>query len=180
MDKFKKSGENVLNFITESLKGKNTTEYVNGKLPIMSEMRNLNPDSQPLNSILNPIKPGKTNFLSILGIILGILLLLFIIYKIIEIFPDMPKIPSLKTIWGDIETDVIKPFESNPMFDASNNLNSNQILDFLLGSKPAPSEWCFVGESKGKRYCTLTQGNECMSGNIFPTQNICVNPKLKS
>lgn len=177
MDKFKKSEENVMKFITESLKGKNPVEYINGKLPIMTEMRNLNPTS----NVTSYAKPQlDTKFFSILGTIIGILLLLFIIYKLFELFPDIfPDMPKFKNILGDLETDVIKTFP-NPMFDASNNLNSNQILDFLLGSKPTSSEWCFVGESKGKRYCTLVQGNECMSGNIFPSQDICVNPKLKS
>ena len=175
MDKFKKSGENVVNFIVESLKGNDKNAVYNGTLPIMPEMRNLNPSVKP-----NQLTNKNTKFLHILGIILGILLLIFIIYKVLESFPDIAT--KLKSIFGKVETEIknIVPIE-NSMFDASNNLNSNQILDFLLGTKKTdPSEWCFIGESKGKRYCTLSQGNVCMSGNIFPTQNICVNPKLKT
>jgi len=73
----------------------------------------------------------------------------------------------------------------DPMFDKKNNLNSNQILDYLLNEKKEKdnntekNEWCFYGKSGNKRYCTLAEGNKCMSGEIFPTQDLCINPKLR-
>ena len=45
--------------------------------------------------------------------------------------------------------------------------------------------WCYVGAShkssdKGPRTCIeVGQFDKCMSGDIFPCQSICVNPKLK-
>jgi len=45
--------------------------------------------------------------------------------------------------------------------------------------------WCYVGAShkssdKGPRTCIeVGQFDKCMSGDIFPSQSICVNPKLK-
>ena len=63
----------------------------------------------------------------------------------------------------------------------SNNLGSNEELDYFLtkyqDSKKA--NWCFVGETNGKRVCSLSEGNKCMSGNIFPSKDICVNPSLR-
>ena len=53
MDKFKKSGENVVNFIVDSLKGSNSVDYV-GKLQSMPEMRNLNPSIKPEPLFYNP------------------------------------------------------------------------------------------------------------------------------
>jgi len=43
------------------------------------------------------------------------------------------------------------------------------------------SGWCYIGEDRGFRSCAEVGVNDtCMSGDIFPTQEICVNPKLRS
>jgi hypothetical protein len=172
MDNFKKSEENVVNFIVDSLKGTNSDSV--GKLTSMPEMRNLTPSIKPENPILQPDKKILKNIMKFLGF----LLILFVIYKILQTYPDI--MAKIKSIFGTVEKEIKSIKFVNPMFDASNNLNSNQILDFLLGTKSQPKEeWCFIGESKGTRYCALSEGNQCMSGNIFPSKNMCVNPKLK-
>ena len=41
--------------------------------------------------------------------------------------------------------------------------------------------WCFVGEDRGFRSCAQVGVNDdCMSGDIFPSQELCVNPNLRS
>ena len=65
------------------------------------------------------------------------------------------------------------------LFDTNNNLNSNEILNYLLENETESNvEWCYIGESDEKRYCSISQGNKCMSGNVFPTKDLCVNPKI--
>jgi hypothetical protein len=45
------------------------------------------------------------------------------------------------------------------------------------GSK---SGWCFIGEDRGFRTCAEVGVNDtCMSGDIFPSQEICINPNLR-
>ncbi len=40
--------------------------------------------------------------------------------------------------------------------------------------------WCYIGEEKGVRTCAKVGVNDtCMSGDIFPSQEICVNPSLR-
>jgi hypothetical protein len=40
--------------------------------------------------------------------------------------------------------------------------------------------WCFVGEDRGYRTCAQVEANDtCMSGDIFPSHEICVNPNLR-
>lgn len=40
--------------------------------------------------------------------------------------------------------------------------------------------WCFVGEDKDIRKCAEIGVNEqCMSGNIFPTKDLCMNPNIR-
>lgn len=42
------------------------------------------------------------------------------------------------------------------------------------------SGYCFVGKSKNKRYCSkLDSKSQCMSGDIYPTLEKCINPNLK-
>ena len=40
--------------------------------------------------------------------------------------------------------------------------------------------WCYIGEDRGHRSCIEVGENDtCMSGDIFPRQDICVNPNLR-
>lgn len=40
--------------------------------------------------------------------------------------------------------------------------------------------YCYIGEDRGFRSCIkIKDGDKCMSGNIFPTEAICINPNLR-
>lgn len=40
--------------------------------------------------------------------------------------------------------------------------------------------WCYIGEENGTRSCAKVGINDtCMSGDIFPSQDICINPNLR-
>ena len=44
----------------------------------------------------------------------------------------------------------------------------------------AKAGWCYIGEERGIRTCAKVEDTDkCMSGNIFPSQDICVNPTLR-
>ena len=50
-------------------------------------------------------------------------------------------------------------------------------------SKPGPSKggWCYIGSYEGIRSCSrVGDSSKCMSGDIFPTQDVCVNPRLRA
>jgi len=56
--------------------------------------------------------------------------------------------------------------------DGGSNIQSN------ISSKK--SGWCYVGKDNGFRSCAeVTEADICMSGNIFPTRDICINPNLR-
>lgn len=39
--------------------------------------------------------------------------------------------------------------------------------------------WCLIGEYQGKRGCVeVSDSNKCMSGQLFPSQSICLNPNI--
>jgi hypothetical protein len=60
-----------------------------------------------------------------------------------------------------------------------------QALDDAPKSTYIPNEtgqsgWCYIGEHDGFRACAQVGVNDkCMSGDVFPTRDICMNPKLR-
>jgi hypothetical protein len=42
------------------------------------------------------------------------------------------------------------------------------------------SGWCLVGQEQGFRSCIeVNEFDKCISGNIFPSKDICTNPNLR-
>jgi len=70
----------------------------------------------------------------------------------------------------------------------------NSAQNMMTGSAPysaddttssvqvkAKAGWCLIGEEKGARNCIeVGQNDQCMSGDIFPTHAVCVNPRLRA
>ena len=53
---------------------------------------------------------------------------------------------------------------------------ANEASSSVIGK----AGWCYIGEDRGFRSCTQVGVNDvCMSGDIFPSNEICVNPNLR-
>jgi len=64
--------------------------------------------------------------------------------------------------------------------EQTNDYQANEASSsvHLSGGK---SGWCFIGEDRGFRSCAEVNTNDkCMSGDIFPSQELCVNPNLRA
>ena len=69
--------------------------------------------------------------------------------------------------------------------DQQNEQNKNDGVEpddsysaLQTGSKAG---WCYIGEERGVRSCMEVGNNDqCMSGDIFPTNDVCVNPRLRA
>jgi len=60
-------------------------------------------------------------------------------------------------------------------YQADDSLSSIQ-----MSSTTGKAGWCYIGEERGFRTCAEVGVNDtCMSGDIFPSQQICVNPNLR-
>jgi len=71
----------------------------------------------------------------------------------------------------------------NNALDNTNNSNTSPIADNSTSSiqTKTGSGWCFIGEEANNRSCIEVGKNDlCMSGNIFPSHDICVNPTLRT
>lgn len=66
---------------------------------------------------------------------------------------------------------------------ASQSQNGDYEADSAGSSIQAGSGkagWCYIGEDRGFRSCMeIGKSDKCMSGDIFPSNEICVNPKLR-
>jgi hypothetical protein len=53
-------------------------------------------------------------------------------------------------------------------------------LSRIQSGSSGKAGWCFIGEDRGFRTCSeIGQNDKCMSGDIFPSQEICMNPNLR-
>jgi hypothetical protein len=52
--------------------------------------------------------------------------------------------------------------------------------DYEANESTSKVGWCFIGEDRGFRSCAeVGSADKCMSGDIFPSKEICVNPSLR-
>jgi len=81
--------------------------------------------------------------------------------------------------------------QTNALNNALNNASSNQATNppayeaddsnSKIQTGGSKSGWCYIGEDRGFRTCAPVGANDtCMSGNIFPSQEICINPSLRA
>ena len=66
--------------------------------------------------------------------------------------------------------------KNEPGYNADDSYSTIQ-----MSKSSSKSGWCFIGEDRGFRSCIkVGQNDTCMSGDIFPSQEICINPSLRS
>lgn len=53
-------------------------------------------------------------------------------------------------------------------------------IETQLTKPKSKAGFCYIGEDRGVRSCVnVGEGDICMSGDIFPSQEICINPSLR-
>ena len=71
--------------------------------------------------------------------------------------------------------------EATPNYTPEPGYSADDSYSSIQKSKSSSkSGWCFIGEDRGFRSCIdVGEKDTCMSGDIFPTSEICVNPNLR-
>ena len=105
-----------------------------------------------------------------------------------DVIPDEAK--------GSVKSHPIK--ETVPQLNQQQNDSLTTALDASKPEKQQPSDyegveapstvhsggksgWCYVGEDRGFRTCSEVGVNDtCMSGDIFPSNELCINPNLRA
>lgn len=87
---------------------------------------------------------------------------------------------------GQQQLDIMQQTSLNKALNSSQP-QQQQNLDYeaheassSLGGTSGKSGWCYIGDDRGFRSCAQVGANDqCMSGDIFPSQEICMNPNLR-
>lgn len=84
------------------------------------------------------------------------------------------------------QEDVIQQSSLNKALNTSLSLQSNE-QDYQANEASSSvhsskkTGWCYIGADRGFRTCAEVGVNDqCMSGDIFPSQEICMNPSLRA
>ena len=68
----------------------------------------------------------------------------------------------------------------NKALSSSQTQEQNHDYEAHDASSSLKAGWCFIGEDRGYRTCGQVGINDqCMSGDIFPSQELCINPNLR-
>ena len=71
----------------------------------------------------------------------------------------------------------------NRVQDVSNSIKNLIVKKEDKVPEPSSSEqygYCYVGKENNIRHCAkVSSKSKCMSGDIFPTMDLCINPKLR-
>ena len=144
-----------------------------------------------MQTISNIFGPLVAQILSIFGYTTGTVL-----NKSVDIVSDVAK-TGIDIADGTLHSvgDLLKGVSSqNVDPNARNQLDKSLNSSGIQYSEPSPDNsinpiqkpitsgkqaWCLVGEYQGKRGCiAVSDSNKCLSGQIFPTQQLCLNPTL--
>jgi len=74
---------------------------------------------------------------------------------------------------------------ANSTLNRALNGSGAQTTDYQANeassSLPGKAGWCYVGEDRGHRSCAeVSASDTCMSGDIFPSHELCINPNLRA
>ena len=68
----------------------------------------------------------------------------------------------------------------NSNVTASNEDDNTLIINSVTPKTSGSVGYCYIGEDRGHRSCAdISDENLCMSGEIFPSRDLCVNPNLR-
>jgi len=139
-----------------------------------------------LQDIVNIFRPVLSKTLSELGYASGTL-----IDKSSDIVSDSAKtgIDILNETVGSVGDLLIKGSGHNseldkqinqPPINAPNPPSPNETTNPIQSnSGQSKSQWCLVGEYNGTRGCvSVSEQDKCLSGQVFPNQQMCLNPNL--
>jgi hypothetical protein len=74
-----------------------------------------------------------------------------------------------------------RALNSSKQANTQNDKYSEDDTDSNIQKGAGKSGWCYIGTDRGVRTCAQVGANDdCLSGDIFSTRDICVNPKLRA
>ena len=142
-------------------------------------------NSNPSIFYTKPLSNGTYIFILILAIILVVFIMTYFFGKniwqkayhnILKVYHSI--IPKNK----DEEKEENEENENKqPAIEQLKNKMAKKNYEGLSNKEPLQdNKYCFIGEQKGYRSCiSVNETDKCMSGDIFPSNQICINPNLR-
>lgn len=76
--------------------------------------------------------------------------------------------------------DAVKENRENSSEQQRNYIEDDAGSTIQNGRNNNGKGWCYIGEDSGFRSCVeVGNGQECMSGDVFPSKDKCINPNLR-
>ena len=87
-----------------------------------------------------------------------------------------------------LNPDIVETSENNVLSTGLANLKKmtpmpspDDATSVTQSGGRSKSGYCYIGEDRGFRSCIrVGENDQCMSGDIFPTMDICINPNLRA
>jgi len=85
---------------------------------------------------------------------------------------------SIKTsLFKALNSTQPEELKNSSLFNYTEDESHSSIQQSKSSSKAG---WCYIGEDRGIRSCVkVNESDKCMSGNIFPSESLCINPNLR-
>jgi hypothetical protein len=95
-----------------------------------------------------------------------------------NIYDQQDNLQETQKTSGTKEPQIDRPTQGPPDDDEYKPDDSYSTVQ--QNQSTGKSGWCFIGEDRGFRSCSpVSASDTCMSGDIFPSKDICVNPNLR-
>ena len=186
-------GENFSENVNKNIFRNATNNYTNDDFNNDNAMnRSLNNDNA-MNRSSNNTSTNNTLWYIFLFIILGSILFALFYFRdnIIQMYRDVikPK-PNVNNELRQLNKSIKEEKEKREEKEKERELKSkkekggvNQLLNKInYNSNQIAKEdgYCYIGYDRGMRNCSeIHQGETCMSGDIFPSLEICMFPNLR-
>ena len=147
--------------------------------------------------LLNIVRPITKKLLYLFGLVTGTIIhdtaggtkkIIETTDSVIDKGLDSVQSITKKTLLSDVvqQPDILKNSPFNKALNTASQQNERDKdyhaddSDSQIQNKASKSGWCFIGEDRNVRSCAEVGANDmCMSGDIFPSREICVNPTLR-
>lgn len=98
-------------------------------------------------------------------------------YSSIDSSNSITNSSNINTNTNDLYSSLSPTTSSNETSEVVPDDSLSSIQSSAISGKAG---WCFIGTDRGIRTCGKVGVNDtCMSGDIFPSQDICINPSLR-
>ena len=80
----------------------------------------------------------------------------------------------------DVKLDLKKTLESEERGEKKDKIVPSPDLSSHDDLEMSKKKYCYVGNLGGKRSCAeINESDKCISGDVFPSEQICINPNLR-